>query len=136
MALDYLSGFGPHFPATWAPTHVQHTQRGPPLLLGSPPRFGPAGFGVEPSLEGPPDANLFVLNLPVDLRDDGLFRMFEQFGVVLSAKVFVDAATNRSKGFGFVSFTDPFSAQMAIKAMDNAVVGTRRLKVQLKQRRA
>lgn len=55
--------------------------------------------------------------------------MFIPFGNVISAKVFIDRATNQSKCFGFVSFDNPTSAQAAIQAMNGFQIGMKRLKV-------
>jgi CUG-BP- and ETR3-like factor len=61
--------------------------------------------------------------------------MFATFGNLLSAKVFVDRATNQSKCFGFVSYDNPNSATAAIQTMNGFQVGMKRLKVQLKKPR-
>ena len=59
--------------------------------------------------------------------------MFLSFGLILSAKVYIDRVTNQSKCFGFVSFDNPSSAQAAIAAMNGFQIGMKRLKVQLKK---
>jgi RNA recognition motif-containing protein len=53
-------------------------------------------------------------------------------GNVMSAKVFVDKATMKSKCFGFVSFDNSTSAQAAIQAMNGLMLGGKHLRVQLK----
>jgi len=87
----------------------------------------------QPQQEGPEECNLFIYHLPAEFNDQDLANIFIPFGNLISAKVFIDRATSQSKCFGFVSFDNPLSAQLAIHTMNGFSIGTKRLKVQLKR---
>lgn len=59
--------------------------------------------------------NIYVANVPYTVRDQELRELFEQFGEVTSAKIIMDKATNRSRGFGFVEMADDNAGRTAIE---------------------
>jgi multiple RNA-binding domain-containing protein 1 len=60
---------------------------------------------------------LFCRNLPFSCTDDDLRTCFSKFGTVLECHVPVDD-TGRSKGFGFVTFSQSSNAASALTALD------------------
>ena len=78
--------------------------------------------------------NLFVKNLDDEVDDDRLREEFEPFGAITSARVMLDEI-NKSKGFGFVCFTQPEDATKAIAEMNQRMVNGKPLYVALAQRK-
>lgn len=72
---------------------------------------------------------LFVGSLPFDLTDDELKELFEKAGQVVSAKVILDRTTGRSRGFGFVEFSNEAEGQQAIEQLDGSSVSGRTIVV-------
>jgi len=108
----------------------------PYAAIGPKPGGGGMGVPAAPSAaitKGPPGANLFIYNLPDSYTDPDLISLFSNFGQVVSANVQIDKATGRSKGYGFVSYSDLKSAQAAIAAMDGFVMGNKKLNVRIKK---
>ena len=58
---------------------------------------------------------LFVAGLPYDLDDAELEEIFEKFGTIASARVAIDRATGKSKGFAFVEMPNDTEAKNAIE---------------------
>jgi len=86
----------------------------PPMhSTGRPPSFtfGSAGHGAASDVD---DQRIFVGGLPQSCDDDILAEFASQFGEVIESKVHMDVATGRSKGFGYVSFADPGSCEVAV----------------------
>lgn len=81
---------------------------------------------------GPTGCNLFIYHVPATWGDDDIRLCFAPFGTVISATIMKDRATGASKGFGFVSYDNPLSAQTAVQAMNGMQVDGKRLKVELK----
>jgi hypothetical protein len=103
--------------------------------FGSP--MGGIDLGVPPcgDQHGPEGCNLFVFHIPNDMTHMDLYLLFRPYGNILSSRIMVDRTTCRSRGFGFVSYDNPASAQEAIRAMNGYQIGHKRLKVQHKRER-
>jgi cold-inducible RNA-binding protein len=66
---------------------------------------------------------LFVGSLPWSINNDSLKELFSQYGEISEAIVITDRDTGRSKGFGFVTFTNEESAQKALEMSGKEVEG-------------
>ncbi|GMJ09159.1 Bruno-like 1, RNA-binding protein-defense related 1 [Hibiscus trionum] len=122
--MAYPGGIMSHRPLTGSPGST------PQANTTSSSSVGTSSGG---QIEGPPGANLFIYHIPQEFGDQELADAFQEFGKVLSAKVFVDKATGASKCFGFVSYDSPAAAQDAINMMNGCQLGGKKLKVQLKR---
>lgn len=72
---------------------------------------------------------LYVGNLPFSVDSEKLKELFSSFGEIEEATVISNKFSGRSKGFGFVSFTNDEDAKKAIKEMNDKEVEGRKLKV-------
>jgi cold-inducible RNA-binding protein len=72
---------------------------------------------------------LYVGNLPWSIDDKGLKELFTSYGDIEEAILIKDKFSGRSKGFGFVTFTDDSSAQKAVSEMHQKEVDGRPLTV-------
>ena len=73
--------------------------------------------------------NIFVAGLSYKVNDADLSNLFEEYGVISSAKVVVDRQTGRSKGYGFVEMDDEASATKAIEELNGAEYDGRTISV-------
>ena len=78
---------------------------------------------------------LFVGGLAWGTDDHGLNDAFAEFGEITEAKVITDRDTGRSRGFGFVTFTDGAAADTAISTMDGSNLDGRTIRVNEAQQR-
>lgn len=75
--------------------------------------------------------NLFVGSLAYATTDDGLREFFEQIGEVERASVAKDRDTNRSRGFGFVTFVNEEDNQKAVDQLNGKELDGRTITVNL-----
>lgn len=75
------------------------------------------------------DFRIFCGDLGNDVTDEVLIRVFSKFPSFLKAKVIRDKRTNKSKGYGFVSFKDPQDFIRAMREINGKYVGSRPIKL-------
>lgn len=78
---------------------------------------------------------IYVGNLPYSANEEDLENFFTTAGTVTEARVIMDRDTQRSKGFGFVTFADQSAAEKAIKDLDGQDMQGRTIKVSLAQQK-
>ena len=74
-------------------------------------------------------SKIYVGNLPFSFNSDKLKDVFSEFGSIAEATVISDRFSGRSKGFGFVTFSNEDEAKAAIEAMNDKEIEGRKLKV-------
>ena len=73
--------------------------------------------------------NIYIGNLSLDTTEDQLRQAFAGYGKVLTVKLITDRDTGRSRGFGFVTFSDARDADDAIDEMNGSELDGRTLTV-------
>ena len=72
----------------------------------------------------PAHFRLFVGNLAGEVTDESLLKAFSKFPSVQKARVVRDKRTTKSKGFGFVSFSDGEEYFLAARDMQGKYIGS------------
>ena len=67
--------------------------------------------------------------LPLDMDDQEFKEIFEDYGMVRSAKIILDKETSKSRGFGFVDMADRSVAENIIKRLDGGELDGQKLTV-------
>lgn len=75
--------------------------------------------------------NLFIGSLAYATTDDSLREFFAQIGEVERATVALDRDTNRSRGFGFVTFVNDEDNQKAVDQLNGKELDGRAINVSL-----
>lgn len=70
---------------------------------------------------------LYIGNLVYEATDQDLHGLFNQFGEIESAEIVTYRRSKRSKGFGYVTFTDDQAAQNAMQQMNQTDYKGRKL---------
>ncbi len=72
---------------------------------------------------------LIALNLPRDVTEDQLAKLFKTHGNIRACNLVIDAKTGLSKGFGFVEMALDHEAAIAIEALHGSRLGKNRIRV-------
>ncbi|KAF4323147.1 hypothetical protein BBO99_00002679 [Phytophthora kernoviae] len=85
----------------------------------------------DPTLEDWPDNDfrLFCGDLGNEVSDELLAHSFGNYATFQRARVVRDKLTHKSRGYGFVSFTDPFDCAKALREMNGKYIGNRPVKL-------
>ncbi|OQR82769.1 RNA-binding protein [Achlya hypogyna] len=75
------------------------------------------------------DYRLFCGDLGNEVNDELLTQAFSTYSSFAMAKVVRDKLTHKSRGYGFVSFLDPFDAAKAMRDMNGKYIGNRPVKI-------
>lgn len=75
------------------------------------------------------DFRLFCGDLGNEVSDELLAHSFSRYPSFQRAKVVRDKLTHKSRGYGFVSFADPFDCAKALREMNGKYIGNRPVKL-------
>uniref|UniRef100_A0A672KQG2 RNA-binding motif, single-stranded-interacting protein 3-like n=1 Tax=Sinocyclocheilus grahami TaxID=75366 RepID=A0A672KQG2_SINGR len=73
--------------------------------------------------------NLYIRGLHPGTTDQDLAKLCQPYGKIVSTKAILDKTTNKCKGYGFVDFDSPASAQKAVTALKTSGVQAQMAKV-------
>uniref|UniRef100_A0A3Q2WFB2 RNA binding motif, single stranded interacting protein 2b n=1 Tax=Haplochromis burtoni TaxID=8153 RepID=A0A3Q2WFB2_HAPBU len=73
--------------------------------------------------------NLYIRGLHPGTTDQDLVKLCQPYGKIVSTKAILDKTTNKCKGYGFVDFDSPASAQKAVTALKAGGVQAQMAKV-------
>jgi hypothetical protein len=87
------------------------------------------GVASQPRREGFGPVKLFVGGLSPETTTADLRASFAKFGELVDVAVIAERGTNRSRGFGFVTYSTSTAADVAIKEMNGVELDGRTIKV-------
>ncbi|WKT51691.1 RNA recognition motif domain [Fusarium oxysporum f. sp. vasinfectum] len=76
-------------------------------------------------------AKVYVGNLSWSTNDESLRSHFSNYGNILDSMVMRDRDTGRSRGFGFVTYSNSSEAESAVGAMNDQEIDGKHVKVNL-----
>ncbi|KDP23714.1 hypothetical protein JCGZ_23547 [Jatropha curcas] len=114
--------------AALASSEIEHKQETKKKAV---PRKAAGQTWEDPTLAEWPenDYRLFCGDLGNEVNDDVLSKAFSRFPSFNMARVVRDKRTGKTKGYGFVSFSNPTDLAAALKEMNGKYVGNRPIKL-------
>lgn len=79
---------------------------------------------------------LFIANLDWNLKQEDLAEVFSKWWEIEEAIIIMDKETRRSKGFGFVKYTNEEDAKKALEEANGASINDREIIVRYAKQRA
>lgn len=70
---------------------------------------------------------VFVAGLPWETNQHELYELVKPFGSIVEAKIILDRATGKSKGFGFIEMSKEDEARAVIAALNGSELGGRKI---------
>jgi len=119
------------FPATPISTSISTTSieanptpPGSQALLPSPSINAPV-----PSALPPPPCRIYIGSIRWDVSETDIRNIFSAFGPIKSLNLVPNTENGKHKGYGFIEYMSPQSAEVAIAKMNGAIVAGRAIKV-------
>jgi len=78
--------------------------------MTSPTKFHPKDGG-----DNSEKGKMFIGGLSWETSHDALLRYFSRYGEVVDCVVMKNPETNRSRGFGFITFADPSNVDLVLQ---------------------
>merc|ERR1711962_505606 len=129
---DTFSAFGNILSCKVATYSTNSYGRGTGDEPGSSKGYGFVHFETEEKAKR--FTNVYVKNFGDDLDDEKMLELFSQYGKINSHRVMVNEE-GKSKGFGFVAFDEPESAEKAVDDMNGKEINGKQIYVGRAQKR-
>uniref|UniRef100_A0A673N0X2 RNA-binding motif, single-stranded-interacting protein 2-like n=1 Tax=Sinocyclocheilus rhinocerous TaxID=307959 RepID=A0A673N0X2_9TELE len=104
-----------YFHLLWMTAYASSTQQ---MALPSPnTTTTTSSNGINSGGDQLSKTNLYIRGLHPETTEQDLVKLCQPYGKIVSTKAILDKTTNKCKGYGFVDFDSPASAQKAVTAL-------------------